>query len=373
MTILSLFVLGFFAQAPQSPHSFQLDLQAELHAVVALNNGNGGGAFRVAKGPDWVLWQGAAGELERQGLPMTATANFEIASTSKAMTAAAVLTFVEQGVLDLDAPISTYLPPAYTNDLLVINSYNYGPELTLRQMLSNTSGLPDYWTDPPFVFPGFNAFLWDYSLAPQRFWTPEEILAYVPNLTPKFVPGTGWHYSDSGFLLAGLIMEQVSGRTLEQIYRERIYTPLGMQHTWLHWRETAPGNVLQSHRYEGSSDMYTKRHNSADWGGGGLVSTTRDLHRFLRGIADNTLFLNPATRDQMMQWVPTGTGQIQYGLGLYRVPLSFGIGWIWGHDGYGSSWMYYWSDQDVTFTGTLNQSNSDWWPLVMAAALEIDR
>jgi len=303
---------------------------------------------------------------------MSRDANYEIASTSKAFTAATVLLLVEEGLVDLDQQIGQILPPQITTGLLVIQNHDYGPELTIRQLLAHTSGLPDYWYDPPYIIPGVNAFLFDYILQPSRFWEPEEVLAYVPGLTPIFVPGTGWHYSDSGYVLAGLIIEEVTGKDLHEVYREKIFDPLGLDDTWLHWREPQPGTLLESHRYEGSWDMYIKRHQSADWAGGGLVSSSGDLQAFIRALADDTLFSDPGTILEMTAWVGAGMPGIDYGLGLFRVDLGFGKGEIWGHDGYGNAWMYYWPEQDVTFVGTLNQTENDWWPLVMAAVFQID-
>ncbi|KAA3606669.1 MAG: class A beta-lactamase-related serine hydrolase [Planctomycetota bacterium] len=357
--------------SPQSGGRGGPSFQWELDRLVQRNQGYGGGVYRVSHGSHGLIWEGASGELLRGGAPMRADSVFEIASTTKAMTAAAVLLLMEDGLLDMDAPIDTYLPAAYTQDLLVIQGHNYGPELTLRQLLSHTAGLPDYWSDPPFVFPGQNAFLVDYYLRPGKFWTPEEVLSYVPDLDPKFVPGTGWHYSDTGFVLAGLIAERVSGQSLHKVFRHKIFLPLGMNDTWLHWREPQPPGQSTSHRYESQWNMFPKRHNSADWAGGGLVSSTRDLEAFIRALADETLFTQPSTSGQMQAWVPTGMGQIEYGLGLFQVPLGFGLGKIWGHDGYGNSWMYFWPDQDVSFVGTLNQASNDWWPLVLATAWQL--
>ncbi len=351
------------------PH---LDLQDDLDQIVALNNGFGGGIFRLASGDFGLLWEGASGNSVHEGKPMVTDATFEIASTSKAFTAATILILMEDGMLTLDQPVGELLPPQYTTGLLVIKGHDYTPEITVRQILSHTSGLPDYWYDPPYILPGINAFLFQYILFPQRFWTPEDILAYIPGLEPAFVPGTGWHYSDTGFILAGLIIEELTGKSLQQVYRERIFQPLGIGDTWLHWRETPVSGLVESHRYEDTGDMYGNRHNSADWAGGGLVSSTRDLETFMRALADDSLFSDPATIAEMTNWIGTGTPWIQYGLGLFRTWLDDGRGEIWGHDGYGNSWMYYWPNRDVTMVGTLNQTSNDWWPLVNAAARQLD-
>jgi len=70
--------------------------------------------------------------------------------------------------------------------------------------------------------------------------------------------------------------------------------------------------------------------------------------------------------------VPTEEPDIRYGLGLFQVDLPWGLGTVWGHDGYGNSWMYYWPERQVVFVGTLNQTKNDWWPLVVSATLVID-
>jgi CubicO group peptidase (beta-lactamase class C family) len=355
------------AQAPSVPSNQQL-----LDFICSKNHGAGGGVFRIGVGAHGVLWEGTSGLSQQGGVTITPDANFEIASTSKAFTAAAALLLVEEGLLQLDTPLGTYLPRSLTDGFLVIGGQEYGHTLTLRQLLQHTSGLGDYWYDPPFVIGSMNRFLLDYSLAPNHFWTSEEILSYVPGLDGQFLPGTDWHYSDSGYVITGMLLERVTGLSLQQVYATRIYQPLGLTDTWLHWREPQSTSLQETHRYEGQSDMYTKRHNSADWAGGGLVSSTQDLQLFLHGIASGTLFQNPASRDAMMSWVATDQSGIEYGLGLFRVPLGFGLGEIWGHDGYGNSWMYYWPRYDISFCGTLNQTENNWWPLVLAAALRIE-
>lgn len=347
-------------------------LQRTLDWLVAANKGYGGGVFRVASAADGVLWEGTSGELTHSGLPMQRDAVFQIASTSKAFTAVTALLLIQEGLFSLDDTTGDLLPPETTAGLLVIDGHDYGPELTVRQLLAHTSGLPDYWYDPPFILPGVNAFLFDYIIAPNRFWEPNEILAYIPDLDPIFVPGTGWHYSDTGYVLAGLIIEAVTGEPLHQVYQERLFTPLGLDDTWLQWRQPRPGDTPESHRYEGTGDMYPKIHQTADWAGGGLVSSTRDLERFARALADGTLIQDPALQAEMLHRTPTGQPDVDYGLGLFLVELGNGQGEIIGHDGYGNSWMYYWPKQDVTMVGTLNQTENNWWPLVKIAATLIE-
>ncbi len=339
-----------------------------LEAAARANQGFGGAVLRMS----WPggAFEAAAGALQPGGPAITPDASFEVASVSKSVLAATTLVLVEEGLLDLDAPVASYLPPGtLPPNLIVVGGHDYGPEVTLRQCLSHTSGLPDYWKDPPFVAPGINAFVADYLARPQRAWTPDEVLAYVPGLTPAFAPGGGWHYSDTGFLLVGMAVEAVTGRPLADALRSRVFTPLGMHDSWLRWHEPDPaGAPPLAHRFRWSWDLTTCRGNSAAWAGGGVASTTRDLDRFLRGVFEGGLFRDPASLAAMTTWTPTGTPGVSYGLGLFRIELLSAPGFVVGHDGFVSSWAYWWPRHRVCFTGTLDQSESSWWWLLELGA-----
>lgn len=327
--------------------------QEVLDRLVARNDGHGGGAARIS-GPDGVIWEGAAGLTAGPGsAPMTPDTPFEVASITKAVTAVVVMQLAEQGRLGLDDRISTLLPGQH--------AAGFHRDITVRQLLSHTSGLPDYWTDGPKDREGNNAFLRAFLAAPSRSWQPEEMVSFAREL-PSRKPGGRFHYSDTNYVLLGLIVEKAAGRPLHRVFRERVFDPLGMDSTWLTYREARRGPA-PSHRFEGSDDLHNTPRQSADWAGGGLVSTARDLEKFLRGVASGRLFRNASTLDAMRASVPAGDDGISYGLGLYRVDLGDGKGELWGHDGHGNSFAYYWAERGVTLTGTLNQTENDWWPL----------
>jgi len=354
------------AVQPNSVLPRGVDLQAKLDAKVAKNNGFGGGLYRQASGTDGVLFEGVSGDLDhRGGVPIDPHDSFEIASTSKTITAVTVLLLMEEGLVGLDDPISTYLDPEITTALLVIDDHDYGPDLTPRQLLNHTSGLPDYWYDPPYLFWDVNQFLYDFYSDANHFWEPEELIEYAKELSPIAPPGTLYHYSDTGYVLLGLIAEAVTGAELHEIYRTRLFEPLGMGDTYLPYREAATSPYDESHRYEWRFDLHGKIRQSADWAGGGLVSSTRDLEQFAAALFGGEIFADPGTMDQMQQWVPTGAVDVWYGLGIFRIVFDGDVGELWGHDGYGNAWMYHWPEQDVTFTGTLNQALNDWWNLVV--------
>lgn len=324
-----------------------------LSRLVTHNHGHGGGLVRIA-GPQGVLVTTADGRMAGpDSALMTPDTPFEIASITKAVTAATILRLVEQGRLTLDTTLAEALP----------KETGFPRTITIRQLLSHTSGLGNYWDDGKLDREGNNAFLRAFLAAPDQPWLPEQILTYSRQL-PHRREGR-FHYSDTNYVLLGLIIERTTRQPLQRAYRDLIFDPLGMSDTWLTYKES-PRGAAPSHRYEGSEDLHSVPRQSADWAGGGLVSTARDLERFLRGLASGRLFRQATTLDAMRESVPVGEDSITYGLGLYRVDLGQGRGELWGHDGHGNSFAYYWPQRDITFTGTLNQTENDWWPLVEA-------
>jgi len=324
-----------------------------LSRLVAHNDGHGGGLVRIA-GPQGALITAADGRMAGpDSAPMTPDTPFEVASITKAVTAATILRLVEQGRLTLDTTLAEALP----------KETGFSPTITIRQLLSHTSGLGNYWDDGKRDREGNNAFLRAFVAAPDQPWLPEQILTYSRQL-PQRREGR-FHYSDTNYVLLGLIIERITGQPLHRAYRDLVFDPLGMRDTWLTYKES-PRSAAPSHRFEGSDDLHAVPRQSADWAGGGLVSTARDLERLLRGLASGRLFRQASTLDTMRESVPVGEDSITYGLGLYRVDLGKGRGELWGHDGHGNSFAYYWPQRDITFTGTLNQTENDWWPLVEA-------
>lgn len=284
---------------------------------------------------------------------MTPSTPFEIASVTKIFTAVVVLQLTEEGKLGLRSTLGELIDSP--------RRFGLNPNVTIRELLNHTSGLPDYWMDGPFRVGRVNVFLQQFLADPGRSWRPEEMISCAGQLHAK--PRGRFHYADTNYVLLGMIIERLAGRPLHEVFRQRIFQPLGMRATWMSYREPRRGEE-PSHRYEGTEDLNHVPRQSADWAGGGLVSTAEDLEKFLRGLADGRLFEKASTLAKMKSFVPVGEAGISYGLGIYRVELDGGRGEVWGHDGHGNSFAYYWPEQGICFTGTLNQTENDWWPLV---------
>ncbi len=340
--------------------------QWALDAAVARNRGFGGGILRIESATGELVWQGASGGLASNGPALRPTDAFEIASVTKTFVAVAVLRLVEDERVQLDAPIGRYLPPDVTRGIVKLHGVDYGPSITVRQLLAHRAGLPDYWTDPPFVpgQDGTNAFLVDFLRDVNRLWTPGELVAYLPRLTPIARPGLRYHYTDSAYVILGLLIEHAVGVPLHEHIRTALIEPLKLTETWWAYREPPVSGTREAHRYEGAIDLQGQRRQSADWGGGGLVSTTRDLGSFARSLLSGRVFKRPETLATMQSWQSTGEPAIEYGLGLFRVALDRNAGEMWGHDGHGNAFMFYWPKGRLWWIGTLDQTENSWWDMV---------
>ena len=332
-------------------------LQALLDRLVAGEPGVRSGLLLV-DGPG-IHWAGASGiAFADSGLPIVPEDQFNIDSIAKMLTASITLKLVENGKLALDDPVAAYLPDSLIRGLHVYEGKSYGERITVREILNHTSGIRDDWACPGFID----------SIAgnPDRRWSPEETIEYVKrNCPPQFRPGEGFHYSDTAYNLLGLALVKVTGSPLHKLYREMLLDPVGMDHTYRPAYEPArpvvPGRP-PAERYLGDMECgFWTSVMTADWAGGGLVSTTQDLNRVLRAFVKGEVFRDPASRAAMLQWRESGPHN-NYGLGISRVlyrkfddPTVAALGEVWGHSGSSHNFMYYWPQEDVTMIGTLNQ------------------
>ncbi|MFE2156598.1 serine hydrolase domain-containing protein [Streptomyces lydicus] len=241
-----------------------------------------------------------------------------IGSNTKTFVAVVVLQLVAERRVDLDASVDTYLPG------LVRGKGIDGRRITVRQLLQQTSGLPDY-----------SNHLGDDV----RYYTPRELLATALQHPADFAPGTSWKYSNTNYVLAGLIVQKVTGRPLAEELDRRVVRRAGLRHTYF----PAPGDasIREPHPhgyYRESADVplrdITEIDPSWGWAAGQMVSTGSDLNRFFSALLAGRL-LPSAQLAQMRSTVPAeatfGPGA-RYGLGLVSRPLPCG-GLSWGHGG----------------------------------------
>jgi D-alanyl-D-alanine carboxypeptidase len=219
------------------------------------------------------VWAGAAGYLARcSSRALRPDDAFRAASVTKSMTATVAVGLARQGRLALDEPLADQLAPGLLGRWRALDAF---PRTTPRQLLAHTSGLPNYFTD--------QAFAARLRAEPGRAWRPVELVDHAAAYgTPRFPPGRGFEYCDTGYVVAGILVEQVTGRPLHEVYRELVFDPLGMDRTWLEGHEPARTPEV-AHHYPGELD-WTAISPTIDWAGGGLVTTAPDLARFVRAL-----------------------------------------------------------------------------------------
>lgn len=240
-----------------------------------------------------------------------------IGSNTKTFTAVVVLQLVGEGKVDLDALVDTYLPGLVRGDGID------GRRITVRQLLQHTSGLPDYEG------------LIDEASLRDRYFEPRDLLDIALRQKQQFAPGERFGYSSTGYVLAGLIVQRVTGRPLAEEIDRRVVRPLGLRHTYFPAvgdrtiREPHPKGYRKD--TAGPLQDFTELDPSAGWAAGQMISTESDLNRFFSELLAGHL-LPPAQLAQMRTTVPVGTTGTASGLGIFRRPLSCG-GVYWGHGG----------------------------------------
>ncbi|MFJ3420866.1 serine hydrolase domain-containing protein [Streptomyces sp. NPDC086082] len=287
-------------------------------AVVAQSTGPGGRRYATTGVSDT-----ATGRAAR------VTDKFRIASSTKAFVSTVMLQLVGEGRVSLDDTVEHWLPG------VVDGNGNDGNAITVRQLLNHTSGLFNYTADFPAITTaaGFEA---------DRYttWTPQQLVGIAMRHAPDFAPGTQWEYSNTNYILAGMIVQKATGHTWQQEVTRRIIRPLSLRDT------SAPDTSarISGQHLHGYSDFgeggpvidVTDFNPSAAGSAGAMISTTGDLTRFFSALLGGKL-LRPAQLAEMKTTVraasldPVWPGA-RYGLGLMEIPLTCG-GVYYSHAG----------------------------------------
>lgn len=234
---------------------------------------------------------------------------FRIASNTKAFVSTVLLQLEGEGRLSLDDSVEKWLPG------VVQGNGNNGTAITIRQLLNHTSGIYDPTTEPEFFAPYLEDHDWGYV------YTPREVIARSVRHAPHFAPGTGWSYSNTNYLLAGLVIEAVTDRSAPAEIHRRILAPLGLTHTSFPLTDPAVhGPHLRGYDLEGRD--VTRFSPSYDWTAGAMISTVDDLARFHRALFTGAL-LRPAQQRELQTTVRFPDAP-DYGLGVQRMEVPCG-------------------------------------------------
>jgi D-alanyl-D-alanine carboxypeptidase len=318
----------------------------------------------VTKGDNTFFWSGAAGIASQANhLPMTEKTPIYLASVTKLFTATAIMRLYELGLISLDDPMSKYLPETLIHGINVFKGIDYSDKITIKELLSHTSGIPDYYEERPKG--GKNLF--EILLENQeRSWSPDaEIARARDDLRPNFEPGTDASYSDTNFQLLGKIIEVITGKPLHTVYEEYFFLPLGLKNTWMtgNSADQSALSVPVADVFYKNINIARMRSNGSYWADGGLVSTVGDMIVFLKALNEG-LIVSKETLGLMKHWHKLQQFPLQYGLGMMYIKLPWYLDVmmklppIYGHSGTTGSFLYYSEDMDLYIAGSINQTET---------------
>jgi D-alanyl-D-alanine carboxypeptidase len=246
---------------------------------------------------------------------MSPTDRFRVGSITKSFVATVLLQLVGEGRLRLDDSLERWLPRLVPN----------GRSITVHELLQHTSGIYDYVND--------SVFRTAVLANPLRVWTPVQLVKVAVSHRPLFRPGRRWSYSNTNYILAGLVIQAVAHRSVADQLRDRIFRPLGLHGTSFPAGPAISGPHVDGYLFYGSPLARDTSHvsPSAAWAAGAIISTVDDVATFYRALLGGRL-LRPAQLSEMESTVSTGDGDGDgYGLGLLK--LRTDCGRMLGHDG----------------------------------------
>lgn len=309
---------------------FKLDSARVADRVIGLTMG-----VALADGSTMAFASGQSDTVRR--VAMRPTDRLLQGSVGKTYVAAVAMQLVHEGRLKLDEKVSTYLgnEPWFKR---LPNS----ADITVRQLMNHTSGLVRYEFNPKFAA--------DLRAQPYKVWTREEQLSYLFDTKAAFTAGNGWDYSDTNYIVLGMIIERLTGSTYYAEMKRRILDPHRLTNTIPSDRAELAGvaNGYAGPKNElGGYDASIVNGRFAmnpgfEWTGGGVASTADDLARWGKLMYEGKAF-DPAMLPTMLEAVPTTMGRARYGLGVMVRPTPFGdaLGHSGFFPGYATELMYY--------------------------------
>jgi CubicO group peptidase (beta-lactamase class C family) len=325
-------------------------LNRELQTIINKKNVFSA-VLRVESGDNNFSWTGATGDMQ-------ADSPYFIASVTKLYITVVVMHIIDEQRLSLDDSIAKYLPEEELRGLHVIKGVEYSHQITIRHLISNSSGLPDYFfhkqpdgqTAASKILEGID-----------QSWPVEQTISTVKQLKPNFPPGKKGKaaYSDTNYQILGKIIETVTGKTMSEVFKAYIFDALDLRHTYTY--QDVNDNAPVPFYYQ-AKKLWLPNYVASISAEGGIVSTAEEVMIFLKAFFQGSFF--PAERiEQMKRWnvILPPPGLFLFGVGLEKIwtpwfispfkPIKEILG-FWGQAG---SFAWYNPDTDLYFCGTTNQ------------------
>jgi len=354
---------------PESWYSCVLDLelpQPQVHPsadqyqrILNMHRPNGLVGVQVCLRDDSGLWTSGDGWADvASAVPVEACQPFLIASISKVFTAAATFRIIDQGLLDLNSKLSSWL------DASVIQGVANADVVCVADLLSHQSGIPDFYT-LSFELARINRL--------EQGWSKEDVLDFVRGLPATHDPGDSYAYSNTNYLLLSMILESVTGKSLEEIYHDEVFAPLDLHSAYYSEQSPIPEGCVKGYvDIYGSGDFVESEFLYRDvfgiGGDGGIAMNALDVTLFFEALTSDD-FLSQESQNEMTSWfdLPTewtfddGTlSQQQNGFGIeaYDTPYGKAIGHTGGIDGFLSIALHL-PERGTSMTVLVNSAGND--------------
>ena len=290
--------------------------------------------------------------------PLADTDQLRAYSVTKTVTALIALQLVDEGVLTLDQTVDEWLPDSVVGDV------PHSSQMTIRQLLTHTSGTADYHdaTNPGDEIPPFVGDLFAQAEAGEFHWyTPEELIAYSTRFAPTFPPGEGAAYSNTGYVMLGLVIEAATGNAVEDEMNTRVFQPLSLTSTYLETRST-PNDYVAGYQTVGDDQLFSVAgsNSSFAWAAGGIITTVHDLGRLAEAVFTGEL-LTDDSYDEMFDFIADPLREDRdYGMGVFRVRTPAGSIHVisGGAGGYTATGIRI-EDAGITIVGMFNRNDAD--------------
>lgn len=307
----------------------------------------------VENGDKSFSWNGAAGGMQKDN-------RYFIASVTKLFVTAVMMRLVDGNLITLSDKISKYLPDSFCDGLHVLKGVDYSDELTVHHLISNTSGLPDYFFHKQANGKTVADRLMEGNDEP---WPLDRTIDLIKKLKPKFKPGKKGKasYSDTNYQLLGRIIENVTGKNIGEVFKDYIFSELQLRNTYA-YKET--GDTTPVPIYYRSQKLWLPEYIASVTVEGGIVSTAEEVMIFLKEFFRGRFFPRERIND-LKKWnlILPPPGLFYFGIGLEKLwtprilsplkPIKEIIG-FWGQTG---SFAFYNPETDLYFSGTTNQIN----------------
>lgn len=355
---LILALLAFARCGIASVHEGRIEIEEKFQKTVKKSKQSKTAALLVHSNRLDLHIESAAGSAG--GLPAIAQQPFHAASIGKLFTTVMVYQFIEQGKLALHDPVHKILGPDLLKQLFVFEGTDHSEKVTIAHLLSHTSGIDDYFESKNA---NSKSVLGEIAKNPNQFWKPIDLLDFTRTHQKAVArPGELFHYSDTGFILLGFVLEKISGKPFEKLIHEKLFQPLGMQNSYMHLR-SAPMKkraLPLSTIMLGNIDVTNFTSVSADWAGGGAITTTADLLLFHRALVTGKT-LSPGTYESLKGTAKFLDG-IHYGYGM--MTIRFGemsvlmpkTPDLHGHSGLLSTLLFYSPEYDTHIIANLGST-----------------